>query len=60
MDLSQRRAKSVVNYLVENGIEAHRLSAKGWGETNPIHKNASTEEQHAQNRRTTFQVTNAQ
>src|SRR5690606_3647290 len=26
MDLSQRRAKSVVNYLVENGIEAHRLS----------------------------------
>lgn len=60
MDLSQRRAKSVVNYLVENGIEAHRLSAKGWGETNPIHKNATTEEQHAQNRRTTFQVTNAQ
>lgn len=60
LDLSERRAKSVVNYLIDNGIEAHRLSSKGWGESNPIYKNASSEEQHAANRRTTFQVTNAQ
>jgi len=60
LELSQRRAKSVVDFLVENGIDAARLSSKGWGESSPLHKNASTEEQHAANRRTTFQVTNAQ
>lgn len=60
LELSQRRAKSVVDFLIENGIEAGRLTSKGWGESNPLNKNATTEEQHAANRRTTFQVTNAQ
>ena len=33
--LSQRRAESVVNYLREHGIEADRLTAKGYGEKQP-------------------------
>ncbi|MCU0462713.1 MAG: OmpA family protein [Bacteroidales bacterium] len=34
-DLSQRRAQSVVQYLIEKGIEPERLSAKGYGESSP-------------------------
>ena len=33
--LSQRRAESVVNYLIANGIQADRLEAKGYGESQP-------------------------
>jgi len=35
LDLSQKRAQSVVDYLVAKGIEVERLTAKGYGETNP-------------------------
>jgi peptidoglycan-associated lipoprotein len=35
MDLSQRRAQSVVNYLIKKGITPDRLIAKGYGETQP-------------------------
>jgi len=35
MDLSQRRAQSVVNYLIGKGIAADRLTARGYGETSP-------------------------
>jgi peptidoglycan-associated lipoprotein len=34
-DLSQKRAQSVVQYLIEKGIETARLSPKGYGESNP-------------------------
>ncbi|OFY39723.1 MAG: hypothetical protein A2Z69_00985 [Bacteroidetes bacterium RBG_13_44_24] len=34
-DLSQKRAQSVVQYLIEKGIEPERLSAKGYGESVP-------------------------
>jgi peptidoglycan-associated lipoprotein len=35
LSLSQRRAQSVVDYLIGKGIEPERLSAKGYGESNP-------------------------
>jgi peptidoglycan-associated lipoprotein len=35
MDLSQKRAQSVVDYLIMKGIEPERLSAKGYGESSP-------------------------
>lgn len=35
MTLSQRRAQSVVDYLIEKGIDAARLSARGYGESSP-------------------------
>jgi len=34
-DLSQKRAQSVVQYLIDKGIEADRLFAKGYGESSP-------------------------
>jgi OOP family OmpA-OmpF porin len=51
LDLSQRRAESVVNYLVEKfGIERSRLTAKGYGEARPVADN-STNEGKQKNRR---------
>lgn len=51
MDLSQRRAESVVNHLVSKfGIDRSRLSAKGYGLTRPIADN-STEAGRQKNRR---------
>jgi len=35
LDLSQKRAQSVVQYLIEKGIAADRLSARGYGESTP-------------------------
>jgi outer membrane protein OmpA-like peptidoglycan-associated protein len=36
MDLSEKRAKATLEYLVENGISRPRLTSKGFGETRPI------------------------
>lgn len=35
MDLSKRRAQSVVDYLISKGIKSDRLTAKGYGESTP-------------------------
>lgn len=59
LKLSQQRAESVVNYLIEKGISKDRLVAKGYGETQLLNKcecTKCTEEQHQQNRRTTFKI----
>ncbi len=50
MGLSQRRAQAVVDYLVSKGIEAGRLSARGFGQTQPIDTN-ETPAGRARNRR---------
>ena len=36
MDLSIKRAKATLEYLVENGISRARLTSKGYGETKPL------------------------
>jgi outer membrane protein OmpA-like peptidoglycan-associated protein len=53
--LSQRRANSVVNYLINKGIPKSRLVAKGYGEENPVATN-DTDEGRQKNRRTEFKV----
>ncbi len=55
--LSQARAESVVQYLVETGgVDAGRLVAHGYGPDRPVVQNASTREEHAQNRRVEFTI----
>ena len=62
MELSQKRAQSVRDYLIKSGIEASRLIAKGYGETvilNHCKEGVQcTKEEHAVNRRTEFKVIN--
>lgn len=53
--LSERRAKSVYEYVIAQGISANRLRYKGYGETMPIADN-STAEGRAKNRRTVFLI----
>lgn len=56
LQLSQRRAQSVFNYLVESGIDARRLSPEGYGAAKPLAPNTS-EEGRRQNRRIEFKLT---
>ncbi len=53
--LSEARASSVVAYLEEKGITQTRMTAKGYGESQPVVSN-STEKGQAINRRVTFTV----
>jgi OOP family OmpA-OmpF porin len=55
--LSQRRAQSVVDYLIDNGIRSGRLTAIGRGEASPIATN-DTSAGRAQNRRVEFIIRN--
>jgi len=55
LDLSQKRAESVVNYLQNKGIDRLRLVAKGYGSNSPLGSN-TTEEGRAKNRRTEFRI----
>ena len=50
LKLSQARATSTKNYIVEHGIDANRITCKGYGLTQPIAKN-TTEQGRALNRR---------
>ncbi len=53
--LSLKRAEAVVAYLVENGIEANRVKAVGYGESRPIASN-NTPEGRKINRRTEVKI----
>ncbi|MCF8388312.1 MAG: OmpA family protein, partial [Bacteroidales bacterium] len=57
--LSEKRAQTVVNALIEKGINPKRLKARGYGESKPLIPGAGSEEEHQQNRRTTFIVLEA-
>lgn len=55
LKLSEDRAKSVTEYLVSLGIEAGRITAKGYGETKPVATN-DTDEGKQLNRRVEFTI----
>ncbi|MFH6943192.1 OmpA family protein [Flavobacterium sp. FlaQc-50] len=61
-ELSQKRASSTREFLLESGIEPKRVLAKGYGESIPIVKcktdDSCTEEQHELNRRSEFVIKN--
>jgi outer membrane protein OmpA-like peptidoglycan-associated protein len=54
-DLSQRRAKSVLTFLIKNGVKVTNITSKGFGETIPISDN-TTEIGKEKNRRVEFRV----
>jgi OmpA-OmpF porin, OOP family len=60
LSLSKQRAKSVVDYLIEKGIKASRLSSEGYGETQLLNDCKDgvkcSEEEHQKNRRTEFKI----
>ena len=53
--LSEKRAQSVVDFLIENKIRSNRFIAKGVGETQPVVPN-DTEENRAKNRRVVLKI----
>jgi len=59
--LSDRRAKSTIQWLVKNGVAPNRLTGKGYGETQLVNKCADdvpcTEAEHQENRRSEFIIT---
>ena len=58
--LSQKRAQTVVDYLVKRGIDKKRLTAIGYGESKLLNRCKDgvdcTEDEHAKNRRTEFKI----
>ena len=54
--LSEKRAKSVYDFLLSNKVDASRMTSKGYGDTKPVADN-NTESGRAKNRRTEFMVT---
>ncbi|WP_277014771.1 OmpA family protein [Flavobacterium lindanitolerans] len=59
--LSDRRAKSTVDWMVQDGIAKERITGRGYGETQLVNKCADgvecTEQEHQQNRRSEFIIT---
>lgn len=55
--LSERRATSVMDYLISKGVAANRMTAKGYGESKPIADN-NTEDGRFQNRRVELRILN--
>ena len=59
--LSQNRAASAVDYIISQGIDKSRITARGYGEHQLVNKCADgvncSEEEHQANRRTEFKIT---
>jgi len=55
LDLSDRRAKSVLKYLADKGVDAKRLTSQGYGETQPLDRRHN-EAAWAKNRRVAFLI----
>jgi outer membrane protein OmpA-like peptidoglycan-associated protein len=55
LSLSKRRAETVVQYLIQQGIPKNRLQAKGYGSAQPIAEN-NTAEGRAKNRRSEMKI----
>lgn len=59
--LSQRRAESATQYIIDQGIASNRITAKGYGEEAIINRCANgvdcSKDEHQRNRRTEFKVT---
>lgn len=55
LNLSRLRAKSVADYLISQGVEAHRLEVRGYGSRFPVATN-DTEEGRQLNRRVEFKI----
>lgn len=53
--LSESRAKAVVSYLVQKGVDASRLTSKGYGDQKPVVPNTTVENK-AKNRRTEMKI----
>ena len=53
--LSESRANSVRDWMIQNGIDENRMTARGYGEENPMVPNDSPENR-ARNRRITFRI----
>lgn len=53
--LSQRRAQSVQNYLIQQGVPSNRINAQGYGASNPIASNATADGKQ-QNRRVELSI----
>ncbi len=61
INLSERRAKSTIEWLIQNGVDPNRLTGKGYGETQLLNSCADdvpcSEEEHQANRRSEFIIT---
>ena len=55
MELSDRRARSVMNYIINKGIASERLDAQGYGDSKPVAPN-KTSKGRAANRRVEFHI----
>ncbi|CAM3784655.1 OmpA family protein [Flavobacterium saliperosum S13] len=57
MNLSDRRAKATVQYVISKGIAKERIEGKGYGESEPkVQCTKCSEEEHAKNRRSEFMI----
>jgi len=54
--VANARAKTIYNYLIENGIDSNRLEWKGYGNSDLVFSNPKTRSQHSQNRRVSVKV----